>query len=79
MSAFELHYSRKPNTEVTNMLNLRNLQNMTKNFISAKPDTLQVNSFSGVGGVSDQLPLKAKKNEEGVSNYPFIFFKETEF
>ena len=73
-SAFELHYGRKPNTEITNLLNLDNL---TKNSISAKPDTLQAYSFSGVGGVSDQLPMKTRKNDKGVSNQPFLFLEKT--
>ena len=60
-SVFELHYGRKPNTEGTNLLNLDNLKNLTENSISAKPDTSQLYSFGGVGVVSDQLPMKAKK------------------
>ena len=62
-SAFELHYGRKPNTEITNLLNSDNLKNLTKDSILAKPDTLQVYSFNGVGGVSDQLPMKTRKND----------------
>ena len=54
--AFELHYGRKPNTEITNLLSLDIRKNLTKN--SAKPDTLQVNSFNGVGSVCDRLPMK---------------------
>ena len=72
-SAFELHYGRKPNTEITNLLNLDNL---TKNSISAKPETLQVFSFSGVGGVSDQLPMKTRKKDKGVSNQAFLFLEK---
>ena len=72
----ELHYGRKPNTEITNLLSLNNLKNLTKNYISAKPDNLQLYSFSGVGGVSDQLPMKTKKNDKGVSNYPFFFLEK---
>ena len=72
-SAFELHYGRKPNTEISNLLSLDNLKNLTKNSISAKPDTLQVYSFSGVGCVSDQLPMKTRKSDKGVSNHPFLF------
>ena len=72
-SAFELHYGRKPNTELTILLNLDNL---TNNSLSAKPDTLQVYSFSGVGGVSDQLPMKTRKNDKGVSNQPFLFLEK---
>ena len=75
-SAFELHNRRKPNTEVTNLLCLDNLKNSTNKSISPKLDTLQVYSFSGVGGLSDKLPIKTKKNDEGVSNYPFLFLKK---
>ena len=72
-SAFELHYGRKPNTEKSNLLKLDNLEKLTKHSVSAKPDTLQVCSFSGAGGESDQLPMKPKKNAKGVSSYPFLF------
>ena len=75
-SAFELHYGRKPNTETRNLLKLDDLEKLTKNSIPAKPDSLQVYSFSGVGGVSDQLPMKPKNND-GVSNYPFLFLEKT--
>ena len=74
-SAFELHYGRSPNTEVSNLLNLDSLKKLTENSISAKPDTLQVYAFSGAGGVSGQLPIKLKKNDKGVSNYPFLFLE----
>ena len=71
-SAFELHYGRKPNTEITNLLNSDNSKNITKDSILAKPGTLQVYSFSGVGGVSDQLPMKTRKNDkELVTNLSF--------
>ena len=76
-SAFELHYGRKPNTEISNLLNLDEIEKLTKRSVSAKPDTLQVYSFSGAGGVSDQLPMKPKKGAKGVSNSLFIFRKET--
>ena len=76
-SAFELHYSRKPNTEVTNLLNSDNLKNPKKDSFLAKPDTSQIYSFSGVGGVSDQLPMKTRKNDKGVSNQPFLFLEKS--
>ena len=75
-SSFELHYGRSPNTEVSNLPKLDNLKKLTESSISAKPDTLQVYSFSGAGGVSDQLPIKPKKNDKGVSNYPFLFLEK---
>ena len=76
-SAFELHYGRKPNTEISNLLKIDTLEKLTKNSVSAKPDTLQVYSFNGAGGVSDQLPMKPKKSNKGVSNYSFLFLEKT--
>ena len=75
-SAFELHYGRKPNTEISNLINLDTLEKLTKNFVSAKPDTLQVYSFNGAGGVSDQLPMKPKKSNKGVSKHPFLILEK---
>ena len=69
--AFELHYGRKPNTELSNLLNLDKLGKLTKRSVSAKPDTLQVYSFSGADRVSDQLPIKTKKSTKRVKN-PFL-------
>ena len=34
-SVFELHYGRKPNTEMSNLLKLDNLEKLTKNSVSA--------------------------------------------
>ena len=74
-SAFELHYGRKPNTEVNNLLKQNCLT--VDSSISAKPDTLQVYSFHGEGGQTDLLPMKAKrKTTKGVSSYPFYFFEK---
>ena len=75
-SAFELNYGRKPNTEISNLLKIDNLKKLTDNSVLAKPDTLQVYSFNGAGGVSHQLPMKSKKNTKGVSNYPFLFLEK---
>ena len=75
--AFELHYGRKPNTEISNILKLDTLEKLTKNSVSAKPDTLQVYSFSGAGGVSDQLPMKPKKNNKGVTTLSYFQKKNT--
>ena len=75
-SAFELHYGREPNTEISNLLNIDALKKLTETCISAKPDTLQVYSFNGAGGVYDQLPIKQKKGGKGVSNYPFLFHEK---
>ena len=75
-SDFELHYGREPNTEISYLLNLDKLKTITNNCFSAKPDTLQVHSFYGAGGASDQLPMKQKKGQKGVSTYPFQFLEK---
>ena len=72
---FELHYERQPNTEISTLLNLDTLKTITNNCFSGKRDTLQVYSFYGAGGASDQLPLKQKIGSKGVSNYPFQFLE----
>ena len=59
-SAFELHFGREPNTESSNMLKLDKTKSITNDFLSARPDTLQVYTFSGDGGSSDHLPMKQK-------------------
>ena len=75
-SAFELHYGGKPNTEISNLLNLDEIEKLTKRSVSAKLDTLQVYSFNGAGGVSEQLPMKPKKSSKGVSNCPYLFLEK---
>ena len=75
-SAFELHYGRKPNTEISNLLKLDTVEKLTKDSVLAKPDTFQVYSVNGAGGVSDQLPMKPKKNTKGVSSYPFLILEK---
>ena len=75
-SALELHYGRKPNTEISNLLKLDMVEKLTKDSVLIKPDTLQVYSFNGAGGVSDQWPMKPEKNTKGVSSYPFLFLKK---
>ena len=51
---YELNYGREPNTEISNLLNLNALENITKSYcFSANPGTLQVYSFNGAGGASD--------------------------
>ena len=75
-SAFELHFGREPNTEWSNMLKLDKTKWITSNFISARPDTLQVYTFTGEGGSSDHLPMEQKrKGAKTVSKYPFQFFE----
>ena len=75
-SAFEPHYGRKPNTEIINLSKLDMLEKLTKGSVLAKPDTLQVYSFNGAGGVSNQLPMKPKKSAKGVINYPSLFLEK---
>ena len=75
-SAFELHYARKSNLEISNLLKLDTLEKLRKDSVSAKPDTLQVYSFNGAGDVSDHLPMKPKKSTKGVNNYPFLFLEK---
>ena len=76
-SAFELHFGREPNTELRNMLKLKEIKTSTNiHSVSAKSETLQVYTFSGEGGSSDHLPMKQKrKSTKTVSKYPFQFFK----
>ena len=64
------------NTENSNLLNLDALKDITKDCISAKPDTSQAYSFNGAVGVSDQLPMKQKKGSKGISNVPFFSTKK---
>ena len=72
-----MHYG-EANTEISHMLNLDKLKEMTKTSSLAKPDTLQVYSFNGAGGASGQLPMKQKKGTKGVSNYPFVFLRKNQ-
>ena len=74
--AFELNFGREPNTEWANMLKLDKTKSITNSFISARPDTLQVYTFSGEGVSYDHLPMKQKrKGAKTVSKYPFQFFE----
>ena len=79
-TAFELHFGREPNTELSNMLKLKEIKKLTNNHsVSAKSETLQVYTFSGEGGSSDHLPMKQKrKSTKTVSKYPFQFFGKTQ-
>ena len=72
-STFELYYGRKPNTEISNSLNLEELEKLTKRSVSAKSDTLVVYFLNGAAGVSEQLPMKTKKNTKVGSNFHFLF------
>ena len=72
---FERHYGRKPRTEIHNYLNTS--PNKQYN-VSARPETLQVYSFTNGNGTYDQLVMKTpRKLKEDVSNkFPFFFSKE---
>ena len=60
-SAFELHYGRKPSTEITNLLNSDNLKKPNKRFYFSETRYLTGILIQRVGGVSDQLPMKTRK------------------
>ena len=57
---FERHYGRKPPTEFYNKY-LTVSPNKHYN-VSAKPETLQVYSFTNGNGAYDQLVMKAPRN-----------------
>ena len=65
-----------PIQQRSNLLKLDMLGNLTKHSVSAKPDTLQIYSFSGAGGVSDQLFKNTKKITNNVSKYAFHSLKK---
>ena len=54
-SPVELHYGRKPNAEIRNLLKLEKLEKLTLENISAKPDTLRVYSINGVVDMTAQF------------------------
>ena len=71
---FERHYGSKPRTEIHNYLNM----SPNKHFnVSARPETLQVYTFTNGNGAYDQLVLKApRKLKEDVSiKFHFYFSK----
>ena len=63
---------QKTEHDISNLLKIDMVEKLTKDSVLAKPGTLQVYSFNGAGDVSDQLPMKPKKNAKAVSSYPFI-------
>ena len=73
---FERHYGRKPRTKLNDYLNVS--PNHKTNIVSAKPDTLQVYSFSNNVLHYDQLVMKApRKLKEDVSNkFPYLFLEK---
>ena len=59
------------------MLKLNEIKDLTDNHsFFAKPEILQVYTFSGESGSSDHLPMKQKrKSTKMVSKNPFQFFE----
>ena len=73
---FERHYGRKPRTEIHNYLKMS--PNKQYN-VSARPETLQVYTFTNGKGAYDQLVMKApRKLKEDVSNnkFPYLFLEK---
>ena len=71
---FKCHYGRKPRTEIHNFSNVS--PNKQYN-VSAKPETLQVYSFTNGNGAYDQLVMNApRKVKQDVSNkFPYLFLE----
>ena len=71
---FERHYGRKPQTEIHNYLNVSPYKHYN---VSARPETLQVYSFTNGNGTYDQLVMKtARKLKEDVTNkFPYLFLE----
>ena len=68
---------RIPLRQISTFLNLDKIERLTKRSALAKPDTLEnIYSFSGAGGVSDQLAMRPKKSTKGLGNYPFLFLEK---
>ena len=74
---FERHYGRKPRTEIHNYLNVS--PNKQYN-VSARPETLQVYSFTNGNGSYHQLVMKTpRKLKEDVSNnFPDLFLERNQ-
>ena len=72
---FERHCGRKPRTEVHNYLNMSPNKHYN---VSARPETLQVYTFTNGNGAYDQLVMKApRKLKEDVSNkFPYLFLEK---
>ena len=70
----ERHYGRKPRTDIHNYLNVSPNEQYN---VSARPETLQVYSFSNGNGTYDQLVMKTpRKLQEDVSNkFPYLFLE----
>ena len=75
---FERHYGRKPRTEIHNYL----IISPNKHYnVSARPETLQVYTFTNGNGAYHQLVMKApRKLKEDVSNkFPYLFFEKKQY
>ena len=72
---FERHYGRKPRMEIHNYLNISPNKHYN---VSARPETLQVYTFTNGNGAYDQLVMKApRKLKEDVSNkFPYLFLEK---
>ena len=72
---FERHYGRKPRTEIHNFLNISRNKHYN---VSARPETLQVYTFTNGNGAYDQLVMKApRKLKEDVSNkFQYLFLEK---
>ena len=58
------------------MQKLDKTKTITNDFISARPDILQVYTFSGEGGSSNHLPMRQRrKGAKTVSKNPFQLFE----
>ena len=74
-SPFERHYGRKPRTEIHNYLNMSPNKHYN---VSARPETLQVYTFTNGNGAYDQLVMKApRKLKEDVSiKFLYLFLEK---
>ena len=72
---FERHYGRKPRTEIHNYLNISPNKHYN---VSARPETLQVYTFTNGNEAYDQLVMKApRKLKEDVSNkFPYLLLEK---
>ena len=74
-TTFERHYGRKPRTEIHLYLKVSSNKLYT---VSAKPETLQVYSFTNGNRAYDQLAMKSprKLKEDVVNNFLYLFLEK---
>ena len=72
---FERHYDRQPRTESHNYINMSPNKHYN---VSARPETLQVYTFTNGNGAYDQLVLKAprKLKEDMRNKFPYLFLEK---